>query len=145
MKQWFICKVKYDKVQEDGTQKKITEQYVIDALSFTEAEERIIEELSHYISGEFEVKDISLSTFGELYHGNGDRWYKVKLVYISADERTGKEKFFSSYILVQGDSLMDAIKTVQTAMANSMADYHIAAATETAIIDVFEHQSQKIE
>ena len=92
---WFECKIRYEKTMEDGLQKKVTEAYVVDALSFSEAEERIIEEMSSYISGEFNVTDIKKAPYGEIFFSDqemADRWYKAKLQFITIDEKTEKEK-----------------------------------------------------
>lgn len=80
--EWFECKIRYEKTMEDGMQKKVTEAYTVDALSFTEAEQRIIEEMSSYISGEFEVADIKKAPYKEIFFSEedmADRWYKAKL------------------------------------------------------------------
>jgi hypothetical protein len=92
---WFICKIRYEKVQEDGVQRKVQESYVVDAVSFGEAETRIIEAMASYISGEYEVLDISRATFKEIFFDDGDtadRWYNAKLEFITIDEKTEKEK-----------------------------------------------------
>lgn len=92
---WFECKIKYEKMLEDGTQKKVTEQYTVDALSFTEAEKRIMEEMSSYISGAFEVSDIKKASYKEVFFSDqdsADKWYKAKLQFITLDEKTAKEK-----------------------------------------------------
>ncbi|MBR1500179.1 MAG: DUF4494 domain-containing protein [Bacteroidaceae bacterium] len=91
---WFECKVRYEKTQEDGTQKKVTEQYVVDALSFAEAEQRITEEMSAYISGEYEITDVRKAPYKEVFFDDADmsdRWFKAKLQFITLDERTAIE------------------------------------------------------
>ena len=93
--EWFETKIKYEKTMEDGLTKKVTEQYVVDALSFTEAERRIIEEMTNYISGAFDVADIKKATYKEIFFSDAemaDRWYKAKLQFITIDEKTEKEK-----------------------------------------------------
>ena len=92
--EWFECKIRYEKTMEDGMQKKVTETYTVDALSFTEAEQRIMEEMSAYISGEFEVADIKKAAYKEIFFSDddsADRWYKTKLQFITIDEKTDKE------------------------------------------------------
>jgi hypothetical protein len=87
---WFECKISYEKMMENGVQKKVTEPYLVDALSFTEAEARIIEEMQPYISGEFVVSDIKRARIAELFaNENGDRYYKFKVFFISLDEKSG--------------------------------------------------------
>lgn len=140
---WYETKVRYDKIMEDGKQKKITETYVVEALSFGDAEERIGEEMSVYISGEFDVRAITPTTYGEIFFSenpNDDRWYKTKLLYITIDEKTEKEKRTSAYKLVQAASLNAAVKNIDQVMGGTMVDYVIASINETAILDVFERQ-----
>ncbi len=141
--QWFICKVRYEKMQEDGTQKKVTETYVIDAVSFAEAEERIIEEMSAYISGEFNVKAVQLAPFGEIFFDDenetADRYYKAKLAFITIDEKSGNEKRQSVTYLVQASNFNDAVKSTDKVMGGTMIDYEINSIAETAILDVFQY------
>ena len=141
---WFVCKVKYEKVQEDGLVKKVSEQYVVDAISFGEAEERITEEMSQCISGEFEVEDITKAPFKEIFfdeRDEADRWYKAKLEFITIDERTEKEKRSSVVYLVEAGTLNGAIKNVDEVMGGTMIDYDSVAVQEMKFIDVFEHQA----
>lgn len=142
--EWFEIKVRYDKVQEDGSNKKETELYVVDALTFTEAEESIIEEMSASISGEFEVKDIKKAAYKEVFFSdmnNDDKWFKVKLKFITIDEKTQKEKFSAVNYLVQANNLPLAVKYVDEVMGKTMFDYQFASITETTIMDVFEHNA----
>ena len=139
---WFICKIRYEKVMEDGLQKKVTEQYVVDALSFTEAEARIIEEMSQYISGEFEVVEIDRCVFKEIFFSDeetADKWYKSKVHFITIDEKTEKEKRTAVYYLVHGSSLENARKNIDVVMGGTMIDYVISSVSETKIMDVFEY------
>lgn len=143
---WYETRIRYDKMMEDGKQKKVNELYVVDALSFGEAEERITREMSHYISGEFEVKAISPATYGEIFFSDAesdDRWYKAKLSFITIDEKTEKEKRTSVTYLVQAGSVQSAVKNVEEVMNGTMIDYVIAGISETKIMDVFEHMAQK--
>ena len=143
---WFECKIAYEKVMDDGLQKKVTENYVVDALSFTEAEKRIMEEMSSYISGEFTVKDIKIAPYGEIFFSDeemADRWYKCKLQFITIDEKTEKEKRSNVNYLVQAGSFMQAVKNIEEVMGTTMIDYVISSVAETAIMDVFEHNAKK--
>ena len=137
---WFECKVRYEKIGENGIAKKVTEPYVFDALSFTEAEARIIEEISPFISGEFTVSDIKRANYSELFFAeedSADRWFKCKVTFITLDEKSGAEKKSSTYMLVQAADLRDAIKKLDKGMEGGMADYQISAVTETPIMDVY--------
>jgi hypothetical protein len=138
MHNWFECKVSYEKMLENGIQKKVTEPYLVDALSFTEAEARIIEEIRPYITGEFTVADIKRARLSEIFFNeNGDRFYRIKVFFITLDEKSGAEKKTSVQMLTQASTLKDAISILEEGMKGSMADYTIAAVTETALMDVF--------
>ena len=143
---WFICKIRYEKLMEDGLQKKVTEQYVVDALSFTEAEARIIEEMSSYISGEFEVVEIDRCVFKEVFFSDeetADKWYKAKLKFITIDEKTEKEKKSTVYYLVQAGSFEGARKNIDEVMGGTMIDYVIDTVSETKLMDVFDYTAKK--
>jgi len=135
---WFQCKVRYEKVTENGIVKKVTEPYLVDALSFTEAETRIVEELTPFISGEFTVNDIKRANYSELFDQfSGDRYYKCKLQFVTIDQKSAKEKKTSSYILVPADNLRDAVKNLDEGMKGTLADYTIVSVNETAIMDAY--------
>ena len=143
---WFECKISYEKVMEDGLQKKVTEQYVVDALSFSEAEKRIIEEMSAYISGEFEVTDVKKAQYKEVFFSDTDledRYYKAKLMFITIDEKTDKEKRSAVVYLVQAATLDGAVKNINEVMDGTMIDYEKSNIAETKIIDVFEYKKQE--
>ncbi len=142
---WFICKIRYEKVMEDGLQKKVTEQYVVEAICFTEAEARITEQMSQYISGEFDVVEIDRCVFKEVFFSDedsADKWYKAKLQFITIDEKTEKEKKMSVYYLVQGSSLENARRNIDEVMGGTTIDYVISGVNETKIMDVFEYKAQ---
>ena len=139
---WFECKIAYEKVMDDGLQKRVIENYVVDALSFTEAEKRITEEMSSYISGEFEVRDMKIAPYKEIFFSDeemADRWYKAKLQFITIDEKTEKEKRTPVIYLVQAGTVNGALKNIEEMMGGTMIDYVIASVTETTIMDVFEY------
>ncbi len=143
---WFECKISFDKVQEDGFEKKVTEAYVVDALSFTEAENRIIEEMAAYIRGDFAVADIKRAPFSEIFFSDedlADKWYKAKLQYIVLDEKTNKEKRSSVNYLVQASTLNGAVKNIDEVMGGTMIDYVIVSVAETQMMDVFEYELDK--
>ena len=139
---WFECKIRNEKTMDDGLQKKVTESYTVDALSFTEAEQRIMEEMSSYISGEFNVTDIKKAAYGEIFFDDSelaDRWYKAKLQFITIDEKTEKEKRSNINYLVQAGSFNGAVKNIDEVMGGTAIDYVIASVAETTIMDVYEH------
>ena len=141
---WFETKIRYEKTQDDGTQKKVTEQYVVDALSFTEAESAITEEMKAYISGDYKITDIKTAAYHEIFFSDldkDDKWYKAKLQFITIDEKTEKEKRTSIFYLVQAGSLTKAVNYIDEFMGKTMIDYAIASVAETQIMDVFEHDA----
>ena len=139
---WFETKVRFEKVMEDGQQKFVNELYVMDALSFTEAEQRITEEMATYISGEFNVISIRPTPYDEIFFSDApsdDRWFRAKLNFITLDEKSGKEKRTAVNYLVQGSSLQSALKNIEAVMGTTMVDYVVVGLTETLIMDVFEY------
>jgi len=143
MHNWFECKVSYDKTLENGMQKKVTEPYLVDALSFTEAEARIIEEMRPYITGEFTVTDIKRAKFSEtFFNETGDRYFKAKVYFITLDEKSGSEKKTAVNMLAQATTLKEALAVVEEGMAGTLADYSIAALNETALMDVFPYSAE---
>ena len=144
---YFETKVKYEKTQEDGMQKKVTETYLVDALSFSECEDRIIDEMKVYISGEFEVNAIQKAKYNELVESvdtSADKWYKCKLLFITLDEKTEKEKKSAVHYLVQGSSLENAKNNMVKFMSTSSIDYEFVEIKETPIMDVFKYKGKKV-
>ena len=145
MHTWFICKVAYVKAMENGMNKKVTEPYLVNALSFTEAEARIIEEMAPYISGEFTVADVSKANYSELFFAeddiNASYWYKVKLGFITLDEKSGAEKKTFTNVLVQAEDFRDAVRRLDEGIKGSMADYIIVSVAETPIMDVYPYEA----
>ena len=142
MHDWFECKVSFEKIMEDGKQKRVTEAYLVDALSFTEAEARIIKEVASFISGEFTVKDIKRAKISELFFNeNGDRFYKVKVYYITLDAKSLTEKKTTVQMLAQASNLKEAVAVLEEGMKGTLADYEIASVTETQLMDVFPYEA----
>ena len=138
MANWFECKVRYDKVQDNGSVKKVNEPYLVDALSFTEAEARIIEEQTPFISGDFSVSAVKRTKISEIFYDEGgDRWYLPKVAFITSDERSGVEKKSNSFILVQATDFKNAVENFTKGMADTMADYEIVSIAETPLMDVY--------
>ena len=136
MYNWFECKLRYDKMLETGIQKTVTEPYLVDALSFTEAEARIIEE--------FTISDIKRVKYSDTFFNDaGDRYFKAKLYFITLDEKSGAEKKTAVNMLVQATLLKEAVEIIEAEMKKTMIDYSIASVTETAIMDVFPYSGDK--
>ena len=146
MHTWFECKIRYDKTMENGLNKKVTEPYLFDALSFTESEGKCIQEMTPFISGEFTVSDIKRANYSEIFFSDeeaADRWFKCKLIFITLDEKSGAEKKTSTQILVQASDLRDAVKKLDEGMKGTMADYQIGSVAETAIMDVYPYTTKE--
>lgn len=144
MSSWFECKVRYEKTQENGTVKKVTEPYLVDAFSFTEAETRITKEITPYMAGEFEVSDIKRVRYSEIFESTeetADKWFECKLEFITLDERSGNEKRSNSRVLVQAANLRDAMKKLEAGMSTTMVDYNALSIKETALMDVYRFQA----
>lgn len=140
---WFEAKVRYDKTMEDGCLKKVTETYVIDALSFGEAEKRILEKMGSYVSGEIDVCGLKIAPYKEVFFADSnmaDRWYIAKLAFITIDEKTDKEKKTRVCYLVNAGNINAAIKNIEEVMAGTMIDYDTLNVSETQILDVFEYK-----
>lgn len=143
MHTWFESKIRYEKTMADGMNKKVTELYLLDALSFTEAEARTIEELTPFITGEFTVTAISRAAYSEVFmHDSGDRWFKCRIAFIMLDEKSGKERETKTTVLVQADSLQEAKDRLVDGMKGTQADYIIKKVEETEIMDVYPYLSK---
>ena len=143
MHNWFECKIKYEKTAEEGKIVKVNEAYLVDALTFSEAEERINKEMEPFISGEFSVSTIRKARINEMFFNeNGDKWYRCKVMFISLDEDKGIEKKIATTMMVQANDVKEAWDGLQEGMKGSMADYQVAAITETTIMDVYKYAAE---
>lgn len=145
MKEYFECVVKFEKTMENGMVKKVSEPYIVDALSFTEAEKRFLEYIEPFMSGEFEVKTVKRANYSEIVSStdeDADKWFKAKVAFITLDEKTGVEKKSSQNMLVQASDLRDAMKRLDKHMDGTLADYELAAVQETAIMDVYFYEAE---
>ena len=144
MTQFFECAIRYEKTLDSGMVKKVTEKYLVDALSFTEAEARIIEKITPFVTGEFTVKDIKRTNISEIIDdktgkSTGDCWFKVKLKFILVDEKTGAEKNSFTHVLVEASNIDDATENIAISMKSTMCDYVIDSASCSPYIDVFKY------
>lgn len=138
MNKYFEVGIRYDKTMEDGTQKRVTEQYIVNALTFTEAETRAIDEFDAYQLENMDVVTMKITKYSEIIDRDGTRYYKAKVNTIEIDDRTEKEKKTPTYLLVMADDIDDARKAVLEAYSKSMLDFEIEMLQETKIVDVFE-------
>ncbi len=141
MHKWFECKIKYEKNASDGKITNANESYLVDALSHAEAENRIIEEMKPFISGEFTVDSVRRMRISEMFpNESGDKWYRCKVFYISLDEEKGIEKKVGVTMMVQASTVKEAWSNLQEGMKDSMADYEVASITETKILDIYHYE-----
>lgn len=138
MANYIETKLRYDKMSENGVVKKVNEHYLVDALTFTEAEARIIEEMQPYISGEMSVSAVKKTRIGEVFFNeDADKNYLVKVSFITIDERTGAEKCADNLILVQANDFKDAYDKFMDGMKGTIADFEIRSISESPILEVF--------
>lgn len=141
---WYETKVRYQKMMDDGSEKEVSERYVVDALSFTEAESAIIEEMSVYVSGEMKVSNLGKASYSEVFFSDNDdddKFFKAQLQFITIDEKTEREKRSNVRYLVQAKSIARALRYVDEVMNESMIDYDVIGLNVTPIMDVFEHRT----
>lgn len=146
MANWIETKVRYEKTLENGAQKMVNEPYLVDALSFSEAEARITEEIAPYMQGDFSVSAVKKTNISEIFYAedvSADKYYKIKAAFISINERTLAEKRSNANYLVQAKDLVDALNSFQTGMKGTMADYEIVSISETALMDVYTYKPKK--
>lgn len=139
---FYEVKVQYQKMQEDGKEKKVAEQYVVEALSFTEAESRITEEMTTYISGEFDIVSEKIAAYSEVIlsdKSDDDKWFVSKVAFITLDERTAKEKKQTFRYLVQAETSELALEYTKEMFSHGMSDYSIDSVQDTPTLDVFLH------
>ena len=142
---WFETKIKYQKMQEDGTEKVVTEYYIVEAMSCTAAEASVIEEVTSYCSGDMSVPSTKEANFCEIFFSDlsdDDKWYAAKLQFITIDDKSDKEKRINVNYLVQAKSLARALRYIDEVMGKSMSDYDIVGINETKIYDVFESKAE---
>ena len=135
---WYECKVKYRKTFETGEQKVTSESYLLDAVSYTEAEARITEEMGAYTSEEFKITNIKVANLSEVHpFENADRWFKCKVSLVALDEESGKERKTNIYLLIQANDIKEAFDNTNKALEGTTGDYTIPSISESPILDVF--------
>ena len=146
MHMFFEVRIRYEKTMENGQNKKVNGPYLVDALSFTEAEARIINEMTPFVSGDFKVKAVKEVNFSEIFFSNeesADTYFKARLAYVTLDEHSGAEKKTYTNVLVQAADLRDAVKKLDEGMKGTMADYKIVSIAETKIMDVYLYKPEE--
>lgn len=137
----YECGVRYERTMANGMTKKVTELYLVDALSFTEAEGRITKEMEPFFSGDFDVVTIKRTNYSEIAENDkGDKWFKAKLVFITTDEKSGKEKKTATHLIVRATDIENAHAVVIDCFKGAMFDFEIATLDETKIMDIFRYK-----
>ena len=138
MQTWFECKVKYVKIDDDGRERKVSEVYLVDAVTFTDAETRIIKQLQTMVRGEFVVDNIKKSNIVEIFpHEDGEWWYKAKIAIVTIDENAGKEKKINNYFLVAADDIKQALQRLEDGLSYILVPYQTTSLAVCNIVDVF--------
>lgn len=138
MKIWFQCKIKYQKEEENGKLKNVTEAYMVDAVSYTEAEARIYQELGSIIRGEFEVTSITKSRIMDIFHyDDSDVWYHCKITYILADEKSGKEKKVTNQMLVSAANVKEAYDRIHESLSTMLITFEVPEIKQSPILEIF--------
>jgi len=145
MQTWFECKVKYVKVDDDGRERKVSEVYLVDAVSFTDAETRIIQQMETMVRGEFMVDNIKKSNIVEIFpNESGEWWYKARIGIVTIDEKAGKEKKINNYFLVAADDLKQALLRLEEGLSYVLVPYQTTSLAICNIVDVFPYFVDKV-
>ena len=138
MQNWFECKASFNKIDDDGRERKVSESYLFDAVSYTDAEARVIEQIAAMVRGEFVVNSIRKSNIIEIFpHEIGQWWYKVRIAIVVIDENAGKEKKVNNYFLVAADNIKEAIQRTEEGLSFILVPYEITSLAVSNIVDVF--------
>lgn len=145
MPSWYLCKIRYQKEDEAGSLQTINEEYLVDSVSFTEAEAKCYELITTGVS-EFSVAAITRMRLADLFtYEEGEQWFKAKIIYFSVDEKSGKEKKVVNYMLVNADGIQQALDRINESMRNFLIPYETIAVYLTAILEVFPHTESEEE
>jgi len=138
MQQWFKCVVNYVKIDDDGRERKVSEAYLIDAVTYTDAEARIIEQLSTMVRGEFSVKQITKTNIIEIFpNSEGGTYYLGKISIVTIDEKLGREKKINNSFLIEAEDFKHALKAFEDGLSYILVPYEITSLAVSNIYDVF--------
>jgi hypothetical protein len=142
MQTWFESKVKYKKTLESGSEQMVTENFLLDAVSFTDAETRMIRKMQEMVKGgEFMVVDIKKSKIAEIFSfDDGEWWYKVTVNMVTVDEEAGREKKLRAYYLIMADDINEALKRLDESLSYLLIPYVVTAIAVSTIVDVFPYE-----
>lgn len=135
---WFECKVKYLKIDNDGRERQMTENFLLDAVSFTDAEARIVAQMQTMVRGEFTVIDIKKSKIAEVFpYPAGEWWYRATINLVTIDEEAGHEKKLRTFYLIQADDIQQALSRLEESLSFLIVPYVVSAIAVSLIADVF--------
>ena len=145
MQTWFESKVKYSKVSQTGKEQMVTESFLLDAVSYTDAETRIIRKMQEMVrGGEFQIVDIKKSKIAEVFpFENGEWWFKATINLVTVDEDAGKEKKMRTYYMIMGDDLKEALLRLEESLEFLVIPYVVSALTVSTIVDVFPYEASE--
>lgn len=137
-KHWFTCKVRYVKDDANGGETKVTEQYLLDAYNYTEAESRMLYILEQMGRRPYEVQQITKSNYAEVIRfDDADLWFRTKISFVSLDEKSGEEKSSNQYFLLSANDVRDAFDKVNDFLKTSISGFVIPSINYTKIVDIF--------
>lgn len=142
----FETQIRYDRINARGVQDTCTETYLVEALSFSQAEASITIEMQPYITGDLDIpaiKRISVADIIDRHNSDADKYFRAKLTYITINERTMKEKRQSFDYIVRANDIDSAHAAVVAYMKQSPQDYVIAKLEETRIVELISHTATK--
>ena len=145
MRTWFLAKVKYQKEdQETGLLKSVTEPYLFDAMSYTEAETRVYEELADSIRGELSVPRITKTKYIDVIrYDDSDIWHRCKVTYFVADGDSGKERKVTNLLLVTAHDVKQAYDRIRESLSTMMVSFRVPEVVETPIVEVYPYEGQQ--
>ena len=146
MNNWFTVKVKYTKQLDNGALKRVSEPYLLAAMTFTDAEARIYEELGDIIRGEFNVTGIRPTEIHDIFaYDDSDVWYKCKVKYESMDADNEKARKVTQNFLVSAASVEQAAERLNESLSTLMVDYEIPAIVVSPIVEIFPFKEEEAE
>lgn len=144
MRTWYVAKVKHQKEDDDGRVRNVIEQFLIDALSYTEAETRVYEEMEVIVRGEFYVTSLTKTKIIDVFqYEDADFWYKCKITYSVTDADSGKEKKVVNEMLVTASNAKEAYDRIFESLDNMLVTFRVTEIIESPIMEVFPYVSEE--
>lgn len=145
MNTWFKVKVKYTKQLESGSFKRVSEPYLLSAMTFTDAEARIYEELGSFIRGEFSVMGITREDIQDIFqYDDADTWFKCKISYDNIDDEGDKKRTVTQNFLVSAKTVKDSYERIEESLETLMLDYQIISIIASPIVEIFPYKEEEV-